>query len=187
MQPLSLSQLSWVLMNALGFHCSKKASMANSKRLFHIKSHFLMYLMSSSRHVSKSTTKSEPTRRLVTPSHVPKEDSSPLHPALALVHTLAPWTYLGPDTALRSEDLSLIRKRNAAAIITYVYTAAPQVIGPPNALTRDLGGSHLPPLPLPTPQKELCSALLLLFLFCLPLLLSLPKSSMRQKTKLRCK
>ena len=121
------------------------------------------------------------------PCQEPKEDSSLLHPALALVHTPALWTYLGPDTALRSEDLSLIRKRNAAAIITYVYTVAPQVIGPPNALTRDLGGSHLPPLPLLPPQKEVCSSLLLLFLFCLPPLLPLPKSSMRQKTKFRCK
>ena len=121
------------------------------------------------------------------PYHVLKEDSLPLPPVLAPAPILAPWTYLGLDTALRSEALLLIKKRSVAGTTTCAYTVAPPAIGPPNAPTRDLGESHLPPLPLPPPQREVCSSLLLLFLFYLLFLLPLPKSSMRQKTEFRCK
>ena len=160
--------------------------MPNWKRHFHTKSRSQQVSMNSYKPASRLTTKSGQIRKPVMLYHERKEASSPLHQAPALVHTLVPWIYPGPDTALRSEDLSLTKKRNAAAITTYVYTAAPQVIGPPNALTRDLEGSHLPPLLLLPPRKEVCLFPFLLFLFCLPFLSPLPKSSMRQKTKFRC-
>ena len=112
--------------------------------------------------------------------------SSPLPPAPApaLVPTPALWTYLGPDTALRSEALLQIKRRSAAETITCAYTVVPLVIGLRNAPIKDQGESPL--LPLPIPLKEVYLFLLLLLLFCLVLPLPLPKSSMRQKTEFRC-
>ena len=143
--------------------------------------------MNSYKPVSRLTTKFGQIGKPVMLYHEHKEVSLPLHQAPALVHSPAPWTYLGHDTAPRSEVPSPIKKRSLAGTITCAYTAAPPAIGPPNAPIRDLGGSHLPPLLLPPPQKGVCSFPFLLFLFCLPLLSPLPKSSMRQKTKFRCK
>ena len=118
--------------------------------------------------------------------HVLKEASSPLPPApaQALVPTPGPWTYPGLDTPLRSQGLLQNKKRSAAGTITCAYIVVPPAFELLNALIRDLEESP-PPLLLP-PQKEVCSSLLLLFLFCLPLVLSLPKSSIRQKTKSHC-
>ena len=122
------------------------------------------------------------------PEH--RVDSLPLLLAQAQVLTPAPWTYLGPATAPRSEDQLLNKKRNAAVTTTYAYTVPPLVIGLHNAHIRDQGESPLPPLP--PPLREVCPFLLpfllcLLFLFILLRLLPLLKSSMRQKTKFRCK
>ena len=162
----------------------RKDYMPNLRRHFHTKSRSPLASKNLYKSALRLTTKYEQIERLAMPSQEHRVDNSHLPQAPAQAPILAPWTYLGPDTALRSEDLSLIRKRNAAEITTYAYTVAPQVIGPANALTRDLEESPLPLLP--PPRKEVCQ-FLLLCLFCLPLLLPLPKSSMRQKTNFRCK
>ena len=140
--------------------------------------------MNSYKPVSKLTIKLGQIGKPVMLYHERREASSPLHQARALVHTPAPWTYLGLDTAPRSEALSLIKRRSIAGTTTCVYTVARLAIGPPNVPTNDQGVSPL--LRLLPPLKEVC-LFLLLCLFCLLLLLHLPKSSMRQKTNFRCK
>ena len=162
--------------------------MGNSKRPSRTRSPCQIYLTNLCRHVLRSTTKFEPTRKLAMRSQGHKVDSSrlplPPMPALAPAHTLAPWTYLGLGTALRSEALLPTKERSAVGTITCAYTVVPPAIGPRNAPINDQGESPL--LPLPPPLKEVCP-FLLPRLFCLLLLLSLPKSSMRQKTKFHCK
>ena len=140
--------------------------------------------MNSYKPVSRLTIKSEQTGKLMMPYHALKEPSSPLPPAPALVHTPALWTYLGLDTAPRSEAPSPIKKRSVAGTTTCAYTVARLAIGPSNAPTNDQGESPL--LLPPPPLKEVC-LFLLLCLFCLLLLLPLPKSSMTQKTSFRYK
>ena len=131
----------------------------------------------------KSITKSEQIGKLVMPYHVLKEATLPEPPVPAPAPILAPWTYLGLDTAPRSEALSPIKKRSVAGTTICAYIVACLAIGPPNAPIRNLGES---PLPLPlSPLKEVCP-FPLLCLYCPPLLSPLPKSSMRQKTKFRC-
>ena len=117
------------------------------------------------------------------PYHVLKEDSLPLPPVLAPAPILAPWTYLGLDTAPRIEALSPIKRRSVAGTTTCAYTVAHLAIGLRNAPTNDQGENPL--LLLPPLQKEVCP-FLLPRLFCLLLPLPLPKSSMRQKTKFHC-
>ena len=87
------------------------------------------------------------------PPRLPKGDSSLLPPAAALVPTPAPWTYLGFDTALRSEALLQIRRRGAAETITCAYNVVPPAIELLHTPIRDLVESPLPLL-LPPPQKE---------------------------------
>ena len=53
----------------------------------------------------------------------------PPAPAPALVHTWAPWTYPGLDTALKSEALSPTKKRSAAGTTTCAYTVVPLAMG----------------------------------------------------------
>ena len=65
----------------------------------------------------------------------PKVDNSLLHlrPAPALKHIPVLWTYLGADTAPRSEAVSPTKKRNVVGTTTCVYTAGPLAIGRRNA------------------------------------------------------
>ena len=93
------------------------------------------------------------------------------------------WISPGLDTAPRFEALSPIKKRSIAGTTICAYTVARLAIGPPNAPIRDQGEN---PLPLPPPPLKEAYLFLLLRLFCLLLPVSLPKSSMRQKTKLCC-
>ena len=162
--------------------------MGNSKRPSRTRSPCQIYLTNFCRHVLRSTTKFEPTRKLAMRSQGHKVDSSrlplPPMPALAPAHTLAQWTYLGLGTAVRSEALLPTKKRSAIGTIICDYTVVPPAIGPRNAPINDQGESPLVPLPLP--RKEVCQSLLPR-LFCLLLPLPLPKSSMRQKTNSRCK
>ena len=139
--------------------------------------------MNSYKPVSRLTIKFVQIGKPVMLYHEHKEVSSPLYQAPARVHTPAPWTYPGLDTALGNEDQLPIKKRNATGTITCICIVVPPVIGLPNAPTRDQGES--PPLPLPPPLKEVC-LFLLLCLFCLLPPLLLPKSSITQKTKLHC-
>ena len=159
--------------------------MPSSKRHSPIRLHSLQAWKNLYKPVLKLMTTSEQTGKLVIPSQAATEDSSLLHPALVPAHTLALWTYLGPDTTLRTQDQLLTKKRSAAGTITCVYTVVPLAIGPRNAPINDQVESPL--LPLPPPLKEVCLFLLLLCLVFLPPLLPLPKYSMRQKTKFHWK
>ena len=164
---------------------SRKDYMPSSKRHSPIRLHSLQAWKNLYKPVTKLMTKSEQTGKLVMPSHAATEDSSLVHLALVPAHTLAPWTYLGPNTTLRSQDQLLTKKRSATGTITCAYTVVLPAIGLLNAPIRYLEETPHPLL-LP-PLKEVCSFLLLLCLVCLPPLLPLPKSSMRQKTRFRCK
>ena len=159
--------------------------MGNSKKPSRTRSLYQIYLTNLYKHVLRSITKSEPTRKLVTQSQGRKVDSLLPHQLLAPgpVPIPALWISPGLDTAPRSEALSPIKKKSVVGTTICACTVAPPVMRLPNAPTKDQGESPL--LLPPPPLKEVC-LFPLLCLFCPPLLSPLPKSSMRQKTKFRC-
>ena len=80
-----------------------------------------------------------------------REGNLPLHQPPASVHTPALWTYLGLDTAPRSEALSPIKRRSISGTTTCAYTVARVAIRPPNAPTNDQVES---PLLVPPPALK---------------------------------
>ena len=121
--------------------------------------------------------------------HELKEASLHLHQAPVRVYTPATWTSQWLNTALRSEVESPIKNTTASGTITCVYLVDPLATELHNAPTNDQGESLR--LPRPPPLRKVCPFLLPFPLsplcpFRLLPLLPLPKSSIRQKTELRC-
>ena len=161
----------------------RKVFMPNSRRDSRTKSRFLQAWKNSYKPASRLITKSGPIGKLAMLSQRHRVDSSPPPQVLAPGHIPAPWTSPRLDTAPKSEALPPNKRRSVAGTITCAYTVAHLAIGLRNAPTNDQGES---PLLLPPPLRE-AYLFLLLYPFCLLLLLPLPKSSMRQKTNSRCK